>query len=909
MGVISVLTLVAAMLATGAASRYTGMPVTQVDFAFEGAGSLPETARSLVGINSGDPYDPEAIRRSIKQLFALGAFSDIKVEADNGDDGVALTFRLYPALTFGEVTITGLDESSKELIRFRDSLLKGSEIRSGRLFDAELVDGLVGQVEDGLVQSGFHWGKVEPEVQFEGSSAIVRLHVYPGPQARLRGLRVQGVPPHVENSMRSKLPSRDGLPYSSSSFEQDVDKLVADWKAAGFYEADVEIREAFDPPDSVRIDLNVVLGPQVLLEVEGAELSDREKSRLIPVLRETSISEDLLEESKANIEEYFQENGYRDVTVTLERSILDEGRRLELRFHIALGSRFYVGDTRIEGLSSIDSSQVLAIMVTRPGRLRARAFSPLEWEEDLDEIRRYLRRQGLHRVSVYGEVHPRDDAPQEVDLVVRVIEGPRALIESVEIVGSDQLPSVEALSASELVVGSPFHAPQIAEARERILDKYRNRGYQQADVEAQTRLDETGTQASVGFHINEGEQTFIGKVIVSGLEVTREEALRREITVQPSEPLSTEALLETRQRLVGTGLFREVSVEVLEHEAASRFRDVLIRLEEGPRTSLGYGFGYNERTLARAEVEVTRRNLFGLNRTLSVFARASLRGGRFVTTYRQPTFFGLALPVFLSAFHEEEYRASFDYIRKGVGFQVSKKVSENRSYFFRYNFNRTDVTRLDVPVEEVPREFRDIRLSTVSVSQVTDTRNDVISPKSGQARFLDLEFSLKAIGSKSPYIKGFAQQFFYLRLPKRMVGVIGMRLGIGQTFRQDRDALLPITERFFAGGANTLRGFGLDQASPKDSFGNPVGGNILTLLNLELRFPLVGKLGGVIFSDNGTVYRRLKVIELLKWRYNVGFGVRYDTPLGPLRVDWGFKIDIRPGEPPSRIHVSLGHAF
>jgi outer membrane protein assembly factor BamA len=352
-----------------------------------------------------------------------------------------------------------------------------------------------------------------------------------------------------------------------------------------------------------------------------------------------------------------------------------------------------------------------------------------------------------------------------------------------------------------------------------------------------------------------------------------------------------------------------VSVEVLEREAASRSRDVLIRLEEGPRTSFGYGFGYNERTLARAEVEIARRNLFGLNRTLSVFARASLRGGRFITTYRQPKFLGLDLPVFFSAFYEEEYRASFDYIRKGVGLQVSKKVTENRTYLFRYGFNRTDVIRLDIPPVDLPRQFREIRLSTVSVSQATDTRDDPINPTGGQVRFLDLELSAKALGSKSPYLKGFAQQFFYVPLPKRMVGVIGMRLGIGQTFRQDRDALLPITERFFAGGANTLRGFGLDQASPKDPLGNPVGGNILTLLNLELRFPVVGKLGGVIFSDNGTVYRRLQVIKLLNWRYNVGFGVRYETPLGPLRVDWGFKIDIRPGEPPSRIHVSLGHAF
>jgi outer membrane protein insertion porin family len=142
-----------------------------------------------------------------------------------------------------------------------------------------------------------------------------------------------------------------------------------------------------------------------------------------------------------------------------------------------------------------------------------------------------------------------------------------------------------------------------------------------------------------------------------------------------------------------------------------------------------------------------------------------------------------------------------------------------------------------------------------------------------------------------------------------MVFVLALRGGIGQTFREDRDALLPLTERFFAGGANTLRGFGLDQASPKTPEGEPVGGNVLMLLNLELRVPIFGKLGGVVFSDNGNVYRRLEVIRLLNWRYNAGFGFRYETPLGPVRVDYGIKLNPRPTEPRGRLHVSLGHPF
>jgi outer membrane protein insertion porin family len=145
-----------------------------------------------------------------------------------------------------------------------------------------------------------------------------------------------------------------------------------------------------------------------------------------------------------------------------------------------------------------------------------------------------------------------------------------------------------------------------------------------------------------------------------------------------------------------------------------------------------------------------------------------------------------------------------------------------------------------------------------------------------------------------------------------MVFVLALRGGIGKTFREDRPegALMPITERFFAGGANTLRGFPLDEASPRNfETGEPVGGNVLMLLNLELRLPIANKLGGVVFSDNGNVYRRVEVIELLNWRYNFGAGIRYQTPIGPVRVDYGIKLNRRPDESFGRLHVSLGHPF
>jgi outer membrane protein insertion porin family len=477
----------------------------------------------------------------------------------------------------------------------------------------------------------------------------------------------------------------------------------------------------------------------------------------------------------------------------------------------------------------------------------------------------------------------------------------------------------------------PFAASEVVAARERILTLYRNEGFRDAEVEARGSLDERGESALVNFVVREGERTRVDRVILAGLRVTKESAVRRLVTIEPGEPLSPLAIAETRQNLVGSGLFRSVDIEPLPPDPGTLRSDVLITVSEGPRTTFAYGFGYEEQQLARAEIEVTRRNLFGRNRSVSLFTRGSFRGARFITTYRQPDVFGFPVPAFVSFFAEEEDRSSFDYSRVGIGLQLSKRVSLDQNLFLRYRFDQTRVSQLQVDIDEIDRRFRNTRISALSLASVTDRRDDPLNPRNGQFRILDVEWSANALGTEAPYLKGLAQQFFYFHMPRDMVAAVGLRLGMGQTYREDRDALLPIAERFFAGGATTLRGFSLDEASPKRKIplpngdvvdGEPIGGNVLTLLNLELRFPVFGNLRGVVFSDNGNVYRRLQVIELLNWRYNMGFGFRYDTPFGPLRVDYGFKLDrrtVRSIECPDvltpckeslgRFHVSLGHAF
>ena len=919
----------------GATESYRGLVIREVLLEHPG-GPPPEASRELIELSPGDAYRPEAVRRSIQQLFSLGLFSDIKVEASpagaNGESQeVSVLFRLFPRLEVKGVELEGL-EAESHLDDLRSRLIEESEIEAGDPLEVEELAAAAERLSALLRSEGYLWAQVEPEASFQSPTAVVVFHVTPGVRARVATLAIDGVSPHIEAHVRRELALAEGAPYSRRELDRKIDSLTAEWKELGYYGARVTVAETPAENEQVHVRIAPTMGPQVRIEVEGWDFSGKELRKLVPLLSEARFTEDLVEESRVNLEEELKDKGHRDVAVSVERETEGGEERLVLHFRIAPGPKFEVAAIEFEGFRAVSEQEVRSLLVTASRRrVRSAPFRQKTWEADLKEVRTYLESQGFHRARVEGLERLDPEAEGLLTLVLRVEEGPRALVDRVEVQGAAALEPSSVLEAARMEPADPFAASEVVAARERILTLYRNEGFRDAEVEARGSLDERGESALVNFVVREGERTRVDRVILAGLRVTKESAVRRLVTIEPGEPLSPMAIAETRQNLVGSGLFRSVDIEPLPPDPGTLRSDVLITVSEGPRTTFAYGFGYEEQQLARAEIEVTRRNLFGRNRSVSLFTRGSFRGARFITTYRQPDVFGFPVPAFVSFFAEEEDRSSFDYNRVGVGLQLSKRVSLDQNLFLRYRFDQTRVSQLQVDIDEIDRRFRNTRISALSLASVTDRRDDPLNPRNGQFRILDVEWSANALGTEAPYLKGLAQQFFYFHMPRDMVAAVGLRLGVGQTHREDRDALLPIAERFFAGGATTLRGFSLDEASPKRKIplpngdvvdGEPIGGNVLTLLNLELRFPILGNLRGVVFSDNGNVYRRLQVIELLHWRYNMGFGFRYDTPFGPLRVDYGFKLDrrtVRSIECPDvltpckeslgRFHVSLGHAF
>jgi outer membrane protein assembly factor BamA len=409
-------------------------------------------------------------------------------------------------------------------------------------------------------------------------------------------------------------------------------------------------------------------------------------------------------------------------------------------------------------------------------------------------------------------------------------------------------------------------------------------------------------------------------------------------------------------------------------------RDVLIEVEEAPSTTIAYGGGLEAgRRLRLAEdgrqaeerievaprgfFQVGRRNLWGKNRSVTLLTRVSFRprdpavdsvdiadqGGygfneyRVVGTFREPRPFDAPGDLQFTAFLEQAIRSSFNFSRRGVRAEYARRLLQTLTVAGRYALDRTRLFDEKIEPDDqllIDRLFPQVRLSTFTGSVLRDTRDDVLDPERGTVLGIDGTVAARSAGSEVGFFKSFMQAFAYRRLPGRahLTAAAGLRLGFAVGFerlveRRDANgavvvgpdgqpisdviAEVPASERFFAGGDTTVRGFVLDRLGTEETRnaeGFPTGGNGLAVVNLELRTPYWKGLGGVGFFDAGNVFKSAGDVSLDQLRPTAGFGLRYRSPLGPLRVDLGFNLDrqLLSGGARERgtvFHISLGQAF
>jgi outer membrane protein insertion porin family len=579
-------------------------------------------------------------------------------------------------------------------------------------------------------------------------------------------------------------------------------------------------------------------------------------------------------------------------------------------------------------------------------------------KQSISNLESLYRERGYESAKVSARV-----AAHELKLTVdfEIQEGPQTLVDKVEITGNISIPQDEltAPSGFELRPGGSYSGRRLSEDRNRISATYLNRGYLNAEVKATiTRRSDDRQRVIVAYAINEHQRVSVSDVLYLGQEKTRVALLAKTAKIPAEAPMRKVVLLEAESRLYDLNIFDWSSVGPQKPITDQTDENVLVKVHEAKPTDITYGFGFEvsrrgsnvpsgtvavpglpavglgknqvastESTFASplGSIALNRRNLRGIGETASATLLLARLDQRFITSYAQPHFLGSEWGS-LTSFSIERTSEN-PLFTAGLGdlsFQVERLISrkKNMRLQLRYDFNKTILSHLIVPELVLPQD-RDVRLSTISGTLIRDTRDKPLDAHRGIFSTLNLGITPTAFGSSANFAKLFGQ-FAYYKPVRSLVFANSIRLGLTIPFAQ---SFVPTSELFFSGGGTSLRGFPINEAGPQRivPFCNvlqnqtgcvnvtvPVGGRQLFILNSEMRFPtkIMKALGGVVFYDGGNVYSAININNFVdNYSNTVGVGLRYSTPIGPIRIDIGRNLNRVPGLSATQYFITLGQAF
>jgi outer membrane protein insertion porin family len=953
------------LLCADSAAAQVGQKIVEIQLDQEGRAVNDPAVLRLIETRVGDVLSVRSARETIAHLMALGRYEDIQVNSEPvGGGGVRVKYVLLPRHPIDRIRFVGRHELSEDALR----QLVGD--RFGDSPSATRIPEISEALRLEYRRRGFPGAKLTPrlEIFHDPDRSTLVIDVDPGPRARVLEVRRT----QVDATDRSTITDLPDIKQGDTYDETEIGRKLQEWESRirgrGYYEARANQNASISDDGSVFLFLNLELGPLVRIVFEGDPLPSDEIEQLVPVKSEASADEDLLEDSQSAVETYLHARGYRDAMTSYTRE--EKTGELVITFRVNRGPRYLVRGVTVTGNLVLPTQQLASLIRLKDDEpfVRQTLAMGVTAIENTYRVSGFTRPQVKATENVVAPENPRDP-DRFVNVTVAINEGPRTEVRSVAFQGNTTITDTELRKRIATAPGRVYSIVDVLSDRDAIVQAYHDLGFESAVVTPQPTFAENDTRADVRFTVVEGPQIIVDHVIISGNRRISTQTIEREILLRPGEPYGEAARVRSRANLARLELFRRIQIEALAHSGDTR-RDVLVQVEESPSTTIdllaGMEGGYFVRPTAegglaedrfeatpRGSFQITRRNLWGKNRIISLFTRVSLRTRdqetidfepgqppiqssygfheyRVLASYREPRIFRTTAEMLTTGIVEQAFRPSFNFARKVVQAQIGNRLSDLYTVTGAYQFQRTRLFDIRAPEDDeawlIDRLFPQVRLSKFSGTVFRDSRDpsEALDPSHGTQLSATADLAARAIGSEVGFIKTYFTGFYYrqLPMPRRVVVVLGARVGLAHGFDQEINGVtvngLPANERFFTGGDTSVRGFALDRLGNEETIssnGFPTGGNSVVVLNTEVRAQLFGAFQGIGFVDAGNVFPLASDLDFTDLRPAAGVGLAYKSPrIGLARIDLGFNLDPQEFVPGSRerrwvIHFLLGPPF
>ena len=706
-------------------------------------------------------------------------------------------------------------------------------------------------------------------------------------------------------AITAKIKTKVGDKYDSDQIREDI-KSIYD---TGFF-------------DDVVVDLtDTAIGREITFIVRerpiikqititgNKELTEEKIKEFITLKTNTTLNRIVLRETADKIKALYANEGYYlakvEPIVSVENDV-----EAQVNFQIDEGAKVRVKKITIIGNQKMPEKKIKKVMNTSEAGFfsfitKSGTYQEFIFQNDLNLILGQYYDNGYIQANITDSKVTVTGDKKWIYITIAVSEGEQFKVGKVDVQGDILTTKRELIEKVKTKSGDIFSRKTVGQDITKIVDVYGDEGYANADINPLTALNLENRTVDLTFDIHKGEQVYIEKVNIAGNVNTRDKVIRREVEVAEGELYSSTGIKRSRNNLRRLGYFEDVSITTQPGTTENKMV-VDVEVRERPTGSFSIGAGYSSSDNFIFTGSISQRNLFGTGKILNLDATLSSKTQRYNLGFTEPWLFDKPISAGIDIFKVTREYADFTRDSNGFdlrfGFPLYKR--DTRGYL-TYKLEQVEVTDVAANASQLIKDQEGKNMiSSITAAVRRDTRDDFFFPTEGSVVNASVEFA--GLGGDVNFVKYVLEGVRYFPMSWDTVlatrGLVGFLQGYG-----GKES--PVYERFYLGGINSLRGFATRSVSPKDPVTNElIGGNSEALLNIEYVFPIFPeqKFRGVIFFDTGNAWDDSFLNDL---RYSAGIGIRWFSPLGPLRLEWGYNMDRKEGEKASQFEFSVGSAF
>ena len=888
------------------------LPILEIQYRLNGEILDSDSSADLqrkTRVRVGNPVSPYQIRKSIEAIYAMGAFAQVKVIETFERDGVQLTFDLTSKVRIGKIEFTGnsLDEN----------LLRGAIVSRSK---KEYSSGLAEEDRRRILDLYKDYGYFQAEVRRTTSAAPnvshqmnLRYSINEGDRVLIQEIRFEGVKSIDLDKLAKTIKSEKGTVYQKQSVDDDVRRIRELYWKNEYPTVKVKSRWRYNEvSETLFLNYEIIEGKKIKIQFIGDNIDSAELERTLKLSERDSFSETLLKSTADRIRRIYQGKGYYETTVRYEVEKVS-GQEEVIRFEIQLGQVLPIRHINFEGNTAFADAVLLDAMETQPrsrfaipgfGWLFSKGiFNPGIFETDRRALALLYKKEGYPDVWITTD-KPDIDKENRLILHINIHEGQQQLIDRVVIEGVTIFEMTQLYTSLDAKPGTPY-SKHITNSDEQSLDSlYNQKGYIYARI-SHKYYPETRTLI---YKISEGIQAKFGKFYFDGDGQVKLHVLQREfenLGLVEGATFNEERLLtESRRRLLTAGLFEEVEITAPDQEIeGTEIIDVHLDVLVKKPGAISVSGGYISSEGIRGTLGLAHNNLFKRNMKISGKISRGTRGNLYEITLIEP-WFKLAPLDKLIGPTIGTFRLFNDNLEEYENIRAQGGTANLAKRLGRFSNLAVQYKSQDLRDSDDPPKIQ-TTVSSLGIEFHRDSRDHFLNPKNGWFNEVAVEYAGGFLKGKTSFFKFTTDHRYYWQFRGDAVLASAIRLGYEKGLRGNRDREIISFERFYAGGSTTVRGYPERGLGPEDEFGNHRG-DVLLVLNTELRFPIYQFIGGALFLDAGNVWNKISDVKEVLPRVATGLGVRIETPLGPARVDIGVPL-MEAFKP--LFYLQLGQAF